>query len=152
MIRLLSRILLPLEILSLLISVVAFLLTQMELLMIGMSFLAAVYFLNAYVPPAASEKAGDEKAGFIDLLTTIIAPKLGWIAASVTVIGGLFRMLHLAGAGEMLMIGVLVLMIVTIVMGISAVTGSRTARVTPVLYRIVPVCLFGVYLLFNYPA
>lgn len=148
MIALIFKILLPLEILGILLSLVGFALPQVELLLIGLTVLASIFFLHGFIPPPVDvdEKQSQEKSGFFDLFAGTICVKLAWIAASVTLVGGLFRILHLLGAGEMLLIGIPVLMITIIVMGLYTISGKYAARVVPVLYRVVPVCLLGVYL------
>lgn len=46
-----------------------------------------------------------KKGGFQDLLYTTIMPKVYGIGAAVVIFGAMFKILHLAGANEMLMIG-----------------------------------------------
>jgi hypothetical protein len=70
-----------------------------ELLLISMSSLAAYYFLSAYFPSP------------VENLFAIIAWKLIGINSSVCVIGILFSLLHMPGATNMLMIGVIGLFI-----------------------------------------
>ena len=49
-----------------------------------------------------------KKGGFVELLYTTIMPKVYGIGAAVVIVGALFKILHLAGANEMLMIGLTV--------------------------------------------
>jgi hypothetical protein len=79
------------------------------MLMLSLTVLAGVYFLTAYKPPVKTEggqPADEPPAGFATLLAATILPKVAWIACAVLVIGILFRLLHLNGVTEMLMIGV----------------------------------------------
>jgi len=46
-----------------------------------------------------------KKGGFMDLLYKTIMPKVYGIGAAVVIIGALFKILHLTGADQMLMIG-----------------------------------------------
>ncbi|RAW03340.1 type IX secretion system motor protein PorL/GldL [Pseudochryseolinea flava] len=46
-----------------------------------------------------------KKGGFVELLYKTIMPKVYGIGAAVVIIGALFKILHLTGADEMLMIG-----------------------------------------------
>ena len=46
-----------------------------------------------------------KKGGFMQLLYETIMPKIYGIGAAVVIIGALFKILHLAGANQMLMIG-----------------------------------------------
>ena len=48
-----------------------------------------------------------KKGGFMELLYGTIMPKIYGIGAAVVIVGALFKILHLAGANEMLMIGLL---------------------------------------------
>lgn len=46
-----------------------------------------------------------KKGGFAELMFSTIMPKIYGIGAAVVIIGAMFKILHLAGANEMLMIG-----------------------------------------------
>jgi len=48
-----------------------------------------------------------KKGGFMDLLFKTIMPKVYGIGAAVVIVGALFKILHLAGADQMLMVGLL---------------------------------------------
>lgn len=157
MIRFLPKILLPLEILSLAGVLTAFTMRYLgmsgalEFLMIALSALGAVYFQRAYLPlPETDDK---QLRGFFDLLATTICTKIAWIACATTLVGALFRILHLNGALEMLMIGCSALVITIAVMGVYIVIKpDRASGLWPILYRAVPVCLLGIYLFMNKPA
>jgi hypothetical protein len=69
-----------------------------QVLMIGLSTLAGVYFLMAFMPPIIP-------AGIQPLLFSLIVIKVLYISSSVVTIGVLFRLLHLPGNEEMLFVG-----------------------------------------------
>lgn len=121
-----------------------------EILMIGMSVLSMVYFLMAYKPPVASSEK--EERGFGNLFISTILPKVTWTGCTVTVIGSLFGILHLHGAGEMLMVGtsVLIVCVLTSVYFI-ATASSQTANLMSIMYRAAPLCIFGIYVYMNLP-
>ena len=73
-----------------------------QLLLIGLSTLAATYFYSSYVLIQGDQSK--EKKGFTDLLQTILR-KVMYIGLSVFWIAFLFAILHLAGANEMMIIG-----------------------------------------------
>ncbi len=49
-----------------------------------------------------------KKGGFVELLFKTIMPKVYGIGAAVVIVGALFKILHLTGADQMLMVGLLV--------------------------------------------
>jgi hypothetical protein len=153
MLKVLGKILGPLEIISLGITIIGLAITQLELLMVGMSLLSGVYFLNGYRPLEFPADGRDDEAprDFFHLLATSICVKAAWIACAAALIGALFRLLHLNGALEMLTVGCSVLAVSIVIMGIYAVTRPGGRALVPVLYRAIPVCLLGVYLFLNKP-
>ena len=48
-----------------------------------------------------------KKGGFQELLYSTIMPKVYGIGASVVIVGAMFKLLHLAGAGAMLGVGLI---------------------------------------------
>ena len=155
--RILNKILDPIEIITLIGTGVGLAFQYLhlpggaEMIMIFMSLLAGVYFLSAYrvVTPNENEAAGS----FIDLLATSIASKVAWIGMAVAIDGCLFKILHLNGADEMILVGCGALIVTIAIMALYLVTSAERGRVlTRVLYRAVPVCLFGIYLFLNKPA
>lgn len=122
-----------------------------EILMLSMSTLAAVFYLRGF----NAGRSGDtqqQQTGFADLFAGAIVPKVSWIACSVVVIGALFAMLNLRGAGEMLAVGVSALSMSCIFAGYFLVTGSVfTPALINVLYRAAPLCAFGWYMFMNLP-
>lgn len=148
MFNLIRKILFPLEFVSLLVTIVGIYLSNLEILMIGMATLAAVYFVRAFTPPELGDNGGKQR-GLFDLLAGVIAMKVAWIASSVAIIGALFTILHLTGAEKQLLIGVVSLATSIIIMGIYVVIKPDGSRLFPVLYRAVPVCLFAIYMMMN---
>ena len=153
-VRVLRKILGPLEIISLLVTIFGLAMSNPESIMIGLSLLATTYFLMGYIPldTPAPEKGDEPQRDFFHLLATSIAVKVSWIASAAALIGSTFRLLHLNGALEMLMVGCSALAIAILIMGIYAISRPGGRAVVPVLYRALPVFLFGVYLFMNNPA
>jgi hypothetical protein len=94
-----------------------------EALMITMLTLAAFYFLVGFIPSTESQLIQ-------------IPSKIFSVASSVCVIGLLFAFLHLPGAKEQLMIGLLSLAVSGAAMIFLMIT-SRLQKFVPVLIRIV---------------
>lgn len=153
MYSILNKILWPVEIMSLLITITALAIANYELLTIGMSTLAVVYFLSGYVPNSqpGREQGEKPKQDFFDLLATSICVRMTWISCSVTLIGALFGLLHLNGAQEMLMIGCLALIATVLIMSIYSLTRNGSVLM-PLFYRAVPVGVFGIYMFMNKPS
>ncbi len=162
-VTLLSKILGFAEVVAILLSVGGLIFKAMhwtygnELLMIGMSSLAGVYFLRAFqAPPAGTPQPTQqtpEKKGFIELLAVSIVPKLGWIAMAVCLDGFLFALLHLSGAAEMLLIGTSTLLASIAVAFVAVSTNaSKYPRLIGFLYRGVPVFLLTAYAFYNLSA
>jgi putative Mn2+ efflux pump MntP len=85
-----------------------------NLLLVGMSSLAMVYFLTAFRPWPDPETVERVKKGFMDLLPLLLW-KVMYIACSVEVIGLLFYLLQLKGFGQLLLIGTFALVFSLIV-------------------------------------
>jgi hypothetical protein len=151
------RILWPLEMLGLAAAITGITLKYLqlpgadEILLIGMSVVAVVYFLMAYKPPVETTE-GEEQRSFGHLFVGTILPKVAWTGCTIVVIGSLFGILHLPGAGEMLTIGTSVLA-VCILMSIYFIArgSTQTAALMNVLYRAAPLCIFGIYVFMNLP-
>ena len=123
---LLSKVILPkVEVIAIIISSIGFLLYLLkqtgaqQLLMIGLSTLASVFFLTANTLPPAIEKTLTEttKKSFFDTLLNFIW-KIMHIALSVSVIGLLFYLLNLNGYTQMILIGTTILIIALLLSGI----------------------------------
>lgn len=85
-----------------------------QLLMVGLLLLGTVYFLFGFTIPQL--QPGEKKLVFADLLVNILQ-KVMYIGSSVLCIGYLFAILHLKGASEMILIGLLTLVGSLIVSG-----------------------------------
>ncbi len=118
--------------------------TLPEVLMIGLSGLAVVYFLSAFQVP---EKPSTTDKSLGTLLPALTNKVIG-TALSVCCIGILFSILGLEGSANMLLIGVLSLA-AGIVISAFVVIGnsSRLDQVKPGLLRAIPVCLISAYFL-----
>ena len=119
-----------------------------EFVMISLSTLAIVFFLNAQLLPPMERKDG-APLGFNELLTFTILPKVLWISASVSTIGLLFQILGLSGFEQMLLIGgsslsvaLLLLLIQVIINGVGSLKLFQG-----VLMRVIPILVIAVYLL-----
>ena len=121
-----------------------------EFVMISLSTLAIVFFLNAQLLPPM-ERTDEAPLGFNELLTFVILPKVLWISASVSTIGILFQFLGLDGFEQMLLIGgsslsvaLLLLLIQVMINGVGSLKLFQA-----VLMRVVPILVIALYLLLN---
>jgi hypothetical protein len=109
MVKILPKLLKGIEILSLILSVIGYVFKVLhlaganEMLMIGLLTLASAYFLSGFVFVPVLDN-GQPKA-LADLLPVMLR-KILYIGLAVFLTGFLFALLHLAGANEMLLIGV----------------------------------------------
>jgi hypothetical protein len=74
-----------------------------ELLLVGIMTLSSTYFISGFIMVPVPDNG--KPKNFADLLTTVLR-KLMYIGLSVSLIGILFKILHLEGANEMLIIGI----------------------------------------------
>ncbi len=88
-----------------------------------------------------------------DFLACSLATRISMIACSAVIIGCLFELLHLHGAGEMLLIGLSALAVGT-VLGLICMLKDRErySFFTGYLIRIVPIGLLGSYFFLRLPA
>lgn len=116
-------------------------------IIIFLSILAAVFFLNAHKPPSQVQEG--EKKNFVALLAGTVLPKVLWIGCSVGVIGLQFHLLQLEGSRQMLMIATASSAFgVALFIVISIISTKATETLTPVLYRAVPLMLITAYFLY----
>jgi hypothetical protein len=116
-----------------------------EFLMIGLSSLAGVYFLRAFMLPSAGVP-GNNKRDFLDLLGLTILPKASGIASAVALIGILFTILHLNGAADQLMVGVFALFATVLLSLFYLISRPDSAgHLKSWLIRTVPIFLVGLY-------
>lgn len=76
-----------------------------QILMVGLFSLAVTYFLSAYTNVEFSGSP-EKQRGFADLLMTIVR-KVMYIGLSVFCVALTFSFLHLAGANQQMMVGVI---------------------------------------------
>ncbi|HZY81326.1 MAG TPA: hypothetical protein VFE50_17505 [Cyclobacteriaceae bacterium] len=151
-----SRIVAPIELISAVAALAGVALKYLhlpgadEIIMVSMSSLSAALYLRAFLKPTAIDETGAPKSGFSALLGTSLIPKTSWIACSVVVISAQFALLHLNAAREMAMIGTYVLTVSCLSIIYYVMTNSVFAPdLKPILYRGVPLCFIGWYLLMN---
>jgi hypothetical protein len=112
-----------------------------EFLLVGMMTLSTTYFISGFIMIPVPDDGKQKK--FADLLPTVLR-KLMYIALSVYLIGFLFAILHLAGANEMLIMGVGSLVICTVV-SMALILGNRermTLLQAPLIRSIVALLIF----------
>ncbi|MCV9387139.1 hypothetical protein [Reichenbachiella ulvae] len=117
------------------------------ILSIGLTGLAATFFLHAY-KPLDLERPKDETSSLAELLGTTVIPKVLWMSASVSTVGIMFYTLDLPGYLNMLTIGGTSLLIGSIVLLLLKVSGTRYLEETAlVLYRAIPIMLVVAFIL-----
>lgn len=115
--------------------------------LVSINGLSAIYFLNAYRP---SESVDDGPQGFGALLVLSILPKVMWISLSVSLVGITFHVLALAGAMQMVMIGAISLGAGLLLFLIFVASGAKGIKMNvPMLYRLIPIFLVDLYLLYG---
>jgi hypothetical protein len=109
MVKILPKLLTGSEILGLILSVTGYgfkvlhLAGADQMLMIGLMTLATTYFLSGFVLVPAPDDS--KQKSFVDLMPVVLR-KILYIGLSVFLVGFLFGLLHLAGANEMLLMGI----------------------------------------------
>jgi hypothetical protein len=109
MVKVLPKLLMGTEILGLIVSAAGYIFKILrltganEMLMIGLMTLATTYFLSGFVLVPVQDD-GKPKS-FADLMPVILR-KILYIGLAVFLVGFLFGLLHLAGANEMLLMGI----------------------------------------------
>ena len=124
-----------------------------QLILLGLTSLAGVYFLSAFtIPPdpGTGAEAGAPK-GFSDLFFQTIVRKIIYIGCSISVIGMLFGLLGLRGGGQMLLIGCTTLVISCLLSGLAII---RNDKISPFLegplMRAVPISILALYWLYKH--
>jgi hypothetical protein len=123
-----------------------------EMLLLSITALSIIYFMKAFRPPGERREHEGHKGGFGYLFSSVVLPKLGWIACSVTLVGIMYAVLHLRGGGEMLTVGTSVLGLCVVATFYFLATGSNDRGLVRMLYRALPIGLIGIYLFINLPA
>lgn len=129
-----------------------------NILTLGLTTLAGIFFLTAFMP--ASPASDDEnqkieketKKGFVDLIGLVLW-KVMHIGCAVTTIGILFYILHLLGFGQMLFIGTSALILSVAFSALSILQKSENMNTLKSgLMRAIPLVLLGSYILYmNWP-
>jgi hypothetical protein len=119
----------------------------------GMVFLAlaVTFFVSAYRPLDIPDSA-HEKFGFSELLALIIIPKVMWIGSAILALGVAFFIFDFGNEGyrQMLLIGALSVGAAVVLLTYFLMSGVKHLNlVTPMLLRVVPVLLVGLYVLFK---
>ncbi len=119
--------------------------------MASSAILAAVYFLNAYMP-VNFQRDDNEKFGMKELLLTTMLPKILWISCAVCM-AGFFLLSQNAEHDAHLnlwMIGGLSLLGGLVFLAFGMVTGDKHATVVaPVAFRAVPLLILVIYFYLN---
>lgn len=125
-----------------------------ELLLIGLSTLASVFFVTGFLMPPASEKILPEETDktFIDLLVLIVW-KIMHIALAITSIGLLFYSLHLKGFLQMMLIGSQTLIVSLLASGFIIVQKNKyLSTLKTTLIKALMMAIIGTYILYiNWP-
>ena len=126
------------------------------LTMIGFTAFAIVCYLYAFLPPAGlagpveTSGAPERKPGFMKLLP-VLGRKVAYIASAVCLLGILFAIRHLAGAGQMLLIGVISVTIASLICIFNVITDSESLNsYKGVLLRAMPIAAYSIHWLYQY--
>ena len=162
--KMLKSILAKVEMVSLVISGIGFLLLYLgrpesnNVLVVGVSSLAIVLFLTAFVLPPSSEnrmRGQDEKQtkkGFMELIYLILW-KIIHIGCAVTAIGILLYLIKAKGGENIILIGTAALIGSLFFSGVTILQKSENfILLKSSLIRAVPIVLIGSYILYrNWP-
>lgn len=126
-----------------------------DIILIGFTTLATTFYLYAFVPPPnpeSPEQTEQKPKGILELYS-IMVRKVSYIGCSVCVVGLLFRLLHLTGAHEMMLIGAASLgMTCLFSIVYVAANSERLPQVQAYLLRAVPLLLLTAYWLYQKPS
>jgi hypothetical protein len=154
---LLSKVILPkVEIIAAVVTSIAFVLNYLklavasQLVMVGLSTLAGVFFVTGFLPPPTIEKSLREETAktFVDLLILILW-KVLHIALAVATIGLLFYLLHLKGFSQMMLIGTMTLVVALLLTGFIIL--QKNEYLPPLKTAIIKasmMAIIGVYILY----
>ena len=158
---LLAKVILPkVEIIAAVITSIGFVLNYTkqqgaaELIMIGLSTLASVFFITGFLLPPTVEKTLREETNktFVDLLVLIVW-KVMHIALAVAAIGLLFYLLQLKGFSQMMLIGTQALILSLLVSGFIVIQKNKyllTLKTT--IIKALMLAIIGTYILYiNWP-
>jgi len=112
--------------------------------------LAVVFFLNAYRPPTAPAGDQPDRKDFFTMLTQTILPKILWLSCAVG--AAALAMVHMQAEGykEMFMIQGAAALGGLAVVGLAAALGRNVQHLIPIIYRAIPLTLFGAHFLGYY--
>ncbi len=154
---LLAKVILPkVELIAAVITIIGFLFNRLnqpgasEMVMIGLSTLAGVFFITAFMIPAAIEKAHQQETSktFIDLLILIVW-KVMHISLAVATIGLLFYLLHLEGFSQMMLIGTMTLVIALLLSGFLILQRNENLAIfKAVISKALMMAIIGSYILY----
>jgi len=120
-----------------------------NLAFISLNGIAVVYFLYAYKPPES--KTENKPSGFVALMAFSTLPKVMWISCSISVTGIMFHLLALAGAPEMILIGLSAIGVGLFLFAIFFMTGVVDIKSNiPILSRMIPLLIVDLYLTMPY--
>jgi hypothetical protein len=128
--------------------VVAMSTDDITIVVIPVTGLALIYFLNAYAFPASVN--GEGKPRFVDLLAKRIVPNVLWIGCAVVTVGLLYFILAYSPQSykKILVIGLTAICGGFVTLGVLFASGVRDIN-SAVLYRAVPLALIGGYILWQ---
>ena len=101
------------------------------LLLLGLSSLALIYFMRAFLPTAAQPEQA-APAPKADFMGQAVLPKVAGIASAIVFIGTSFKLLNLPGNLNLLLVGTGTLLIVVMLLALQRQV-SRPALVTGAL-------------------
>lgn len=116
-----------------------------EITIISLLTLSGIYFALGFLLFNQIKLRDVTKKGTFEKLTTtsIVIAVLAGIALSIVCVGALFRFMSLPGSGQMLMIGSVSLIIVSILAAV-----LKSVFLKSILTRTIPVLIIGIVLLF----
>jgi hypothetical protein len=126
-----------------------------KFILFGFSALAAVYYFYAYIPNPPSETqllqtVTESPKGFIQLLPAILR-KVLFVASAVALVGILFSILHLAGTGTVILIGLSAITIATIASIYLILRNSESLTILQgALLRAVPIAAYSIHWLYEF--
>ena len=154
---LLAQVILPkVEMIAAVIAFIGFLFNRLkqpgasEMVMIGLSTLAGVFFITAFIIPVTIEKGNQEETPktFIDVLILSVW-KVMHISLAVAIIGLLFYLLHLEGFSQMMLIGTMSLVISLLLAGFLILQKDEYLVIfKTVISKALMMAIIGSYILF----
>lgn len=122
-----------------------------QLLQVGFTALAMIYFLSAFTLPVdpATGPESDQRKGFMDSFAKTILRKVIYLGCAVSLFGLLFALLGRPGAGQLLLIGGTTLVLASLLAGLAVLSNNTLlAFLQGPLLRAVPLAMLAVYWLY----